>query len=35
MLITGAALVIGTLLANSLALSRVAGGAKSERETEN
>ena len=34
MVITGAALVIGTLLANSLAMSRVARGAKSELETE-
>jgi uncharacterized membrane protein YjjP (DUF1212 family) len=34
MVITGAALVIGTLLANSLALSRVALGAKSELEQE-
>lgn len=34
MVITGAALVIGTLLANSLALSRLARGAKSEIEQE-
>jgi uncharacterized membrane protein YjjB (DUF3815 family) len=32
MVITGAALVIGTLLANSLALSRIARGAKPEME---